>query len=318
MSREYADPNCRICGGVGFVYPACLFTRPGERGGRFCDCTLSALRLVNMERVWPSLGSSKEFPGLRDDPPLRHFVQKNLWITAPVPVFRAHLKALAFTKPTLWDCRVYPDAELITSWLGTAKAEGLKIYDLDAERSTLEAIDLRDLVEPPELVILLLGVKQLPNKEAPNALLEALGFRQHAGKPTWLVDQPDHRIDHVHHRFYSETLEMWLSHWMHVQLAGKFLRKASGPEAPVETVAGGVEEIDEMIESKIDHALSDLDAVDGDASTEADDGEEAEVDVPESTPTRSRATRGTRDLSHTLSVETTKKPPRSKGRGKSK
>lgn len=314
MSREYADPNCRICGGVGFVYPASLFTRPGERGGRFCDCTLSALRLVNMERVWPSLGSSKEFPGLRDDPPLRHFVQKNLWITAPVPVFRAHLKALAFTKSTLWDCRVYPDAELITSWLGTAKAEGLKIYDLDAERSTLEAIDLRDLVEPPELVILLLGVKQLPNKEAPNALLEALGFRQHAGKPTWLVDQPDHRIDHVHHRFYSETLEMWLSHWMHVQLAGRLLRKASGPETPTETVASSVEEIDEMIESKIDHALSDLDSSEEVAADDESGDDEQEVSESR---TRGRATRGTRDLSHTLSVEA-KKSPRSNGRGKSK
>jgi hypothetical protein len=277
-----------------------------------------------MERIWPSLSSAKEFPGLREDPPLRHFVTKNLWITASVPVFRAHLKALAFVKSTLWDCRVYPDAELITSWLGTAKAEGLKIYDLDAERSTLEAIDLRDLVEPPELVILLLGVKQLPNKESPNALLEALGFRQHAGKPTWLVDQPDHRVDHVHHRFYSETLEMRLAHWMHVQLVGRSVRRGGGPIDPmVETVAG-VEEIDAALESQVSHALSDLDdssvQLEGDDQAEAELSEEPlvedQVEEVQIEKTPQKPSRGTKDLSHTLSLEP-KKTPSAKGRKRS-
>jgi hypothetical protein len=306
VSREYADPDCPICGGAGFVYPVCLFTRPGEKGGRFCNCAMDSLRLVNMDRVWPSLASSREYPRLREDPPLRHFVKRDLWVTAQVEVFRAHLKALAYTKPTLWDCRVYPDAELITSWLGTAKAEGIKIYDLDAERSTLEAIDLRDLVEPPELVILLLGVKQLPNKESPNSLLEAIGFRQHAGKPTWLVDQPDHRIDHAHHRFYSETLEMWLAHWIHVQLNGRVLRKAGGPaDAPVETV-DSTAAIDDIVESKIENALSDLDDTQNDG--EMDESQD------EGTPKK----RGTRDMSHTLAVEPTRKPNRGSGKGRSR
>jgi hypothetical protein len=310
VSREHADPNCPICKGMGFVYPACLYTRPGERGGHFCECTVDALRLVNMDRVWPSLAASKEFEGLRNNPPLRHFVKTNLWITAPVPVFRAHLKALAFRKPALWDCRVYPDAELITSWLGTAKAEGLKIYDLDAERSTLEAIDLRDLVEPPELLILLLGVKQLPNKEAPNSLLEAIGYRQHAAKPVWIVDQPDHRIDHVHHRFYSETLEMWLTHWPHVQLAGRNMRKAGGPAEPVETV-GSIEQVDEMLEAKVDNALSDLGSLDGnDAEAELEEDPLEEESSPQQ--------RTTRDLSHTLTVESSKKAPRYDGKKRSR
>lgn len=306
MSREYADPNCTVCGGAGFVYPASLFTRPGEKGGRFCDCAMDSMRLVNMNRVWPSLSTAQEFPKLRDDAPLRHFVGRDLWLTATIPVFRAHLKAVAYTRPVLWDCRVYPDAELITSWLGTAKAEGIRIYDLDAEKSTLEAIDLRDLVEPPDLVILLLGVKQLPNKEAPNALLEAIQYRRHAGKPLWLVDQPDHRIDHVHHRFYSETLEMWLAHWAHFQLAGRSMRKMTGSSTSSEPVADAGH-VDEILETKIEDALSDL-------SPESTD------ETPStSTATRSTAARGTRDLSHKLKTEEASKPKRPpSGRGKPK
>jgi hypothetical protein len=125
---------------------------------------------------------------------------------------------VAYNKSTLWDAKVRTDAMILDSWFGTLKAQGAKIYDVEIEKSILEAIDIRDLVEPPELCIFVMGTKRLPNKEAPNSILEAIGYRRHVGKPTWVVDQPDHPLDQMHHLFYSETLESWLHKWPHIFL----------------------------------------------------------------------------------------------------
>lgn len=238
MSREYADAKCPKCLGRGFLYPKSMLTLPGERGGRYCDCALDALRRKNMERIWPSLSTAPTIPGLRDTAPLTKFLKKSLWITGRSELFKAHLQSLAYNRSSMWDCRVYTDAQLLDSWFGTAKAQGVKIFDLEVDKSTLEAIDLRDLIEPPDLVVLMLGVKQLPNKEAPNSLLEALSIRKHVGKPTWIVDQPDQRIDMDWHRYYSEQLEGWLNHWIHLELTGASFKVISGPyEQPLETVS---------------------------------------------------------------------------------
>ena len=250
MSREYADPDCAHCGGSGFIYGESMLD-----GGHYCECTLDALRLQNMESVWKALPAAKQIPGLRPRAPLLRLVTKDLWITAKVPTFQAHLKAVAYNRSTMWDCRVFSDKDLLTAWLNTARAQGHKIYDAEVEAARINAMDIDELVEPPELVILMLGVKQAPNKETPNVLLEAIGVRRHLGKPTWVVDQPDHPVDQMSHLCYSETLEMWLSHWPHLELHGPNVKIAGGPVAapdPVsdvdpEEVVEGAEEIEEAL-----------------------------------------------------------------------
>jgi len=181
VSREYADPNCPDCGGLGFIYGESMLD-PGHA----CHCVMDALKLQNMEQIWPSLSKSKEIPHLRKKPPLRDLVKHNVYVTARDADFRAHLKALAFTKGTMWDARVFSDKDLVTAWLRTAKAQGHKIYDseIDNYKGKFVAMDIDELVEPFELVILKLGVKQAPNKETHSVLLEALTSRTHLGKPT--------------------------------------------------------------------------------------------------------------------------------------
>lgn len=271
MSRYYADPNCPKCKGAGFIYPKSLLVLPGEKGGRYCDCTMDSLRLLNMESVWRGLSKVREIPGLRDDPPLRKLVDRNLWITAPDPVFQAHLKAVAYQMMDMWDAKVLGDNELPASWLGTARASGAKIFDVEVDKSTSKYLTIEDAVVPPGLCIIKLGVKHTPNKEAANTLLEAVGIRQHMGKPTWIVDQPDSRVDADWHRFYSPTLEGWLRHWGHVELRAAHVIVVGAATNTVAEDEGFLDEIVEGANEEIEEALSDLDE---DEETEEDETEE--------------------------------------------
>ena len=212
--NPYADPACPICHGRGFIYGESMLD-----GGRYCECTLDGMRLDNMNRIWESLPEALNIPQFREDPKLARFANKSVWITAPVKLFKAHLKALAYNKPTIWHARVRTDAELLDAWFGTAKAQGVKFFDLEVEQSTLRAIDIRDLVEPPDLCIIMMGVKKLPNKEAPGSLAEAISYRSHLEKPTWVVDQPSQPLD-GNHRYFSDEVERIMRRWPHVTLMG--------------------------------------------------------------------------------------------------
>lgn len=280
MSRDYADPECPHCHGEGFIYAASLLD-----GGRYCECTLDYQRLDNMDRIWKGLKEAKEIPRLRDQPPLRKLTDRNLWITSQIPIFKAHLKAVAYNKSILWDARVYSDKDILSAWLKTARAQGHKIYDSELDDDVgFAAMDIDELVEPPELVILILGVKHAPNKEAPNCLLEALAARRHLGRPTWLIDQPDQRVDDMAHRCYSELLEDLLSHWPHVGLLGSAVKIMGGPgmEAPAPSAASDMD-VEEIIEpsegdENIDDAIADLDEEETELEEEEDEEEEEDDD----------------------------------------
>lgn len=235
-------------------------------GGRSCHCMMDALKLQNMEKVWPSLSEATEIPDLRLNPPLRSLLKRDLWITAQEMVFRAHLKAVAFTQDTMWDARVISDLDLVETWLKTAKAQGHKIYDseIDNHKGKFIAMDIAELVTPFDLVILKLGVKQAPNKETHSVLLEALATRRHLGRPVWIVDQPDQRIDNMAHRGYSELLEGILSHWPHLGLVGRDVKLISGavpvkePELVSTISTDEILEVPEKAVEEIDEALSNL------------------------------------------------------------
>ena len=205
--------ECQKCGGTGFLYEESLLD-----GGRYCECKLLTLKIYNMDLVWRSLSRSTAAPG---KPKLTKYISQNLWISSPMELFRSHLKALCYLMPSSWDARVRSDADILDSWFGTAKAQGVKIFDLEVSDSKVKAIDIADLIGPPSLVILVLGVKRLPNKETPNAVLEAISYRQHDDVPTWIVDQPENPILSTNHNAYSESLEEILQGWQHINLSDR-------------------------------------------------------------------------------------------------
>jgi len=285
VTNPYADPACPECGGRGFIYKSSMLD-----GGSYCECTLDGLRLDNMNRIWPSLPDAKEVKRFREKPDLGRFIQSSAWITAPVPLFKAHLKGLAYNMPTIWHARVRTDAELLDAWFGTAKAQGVKIFDLEIEKSTVRAIDIRDLVEPPDLCIIVMGVKKLPNKEAPGSLGEAISYRAHLGKPTWVVDQPDLPLDGTH-RFFSGEIEQLMRKWPHATLSanGMYVANEVRHPSPVSSTADDIESLIEEDE-------------------EEEDSFEEEEDTAPTTST-------TNSLLHTVSVGNEK--PKYKGKKKS-
>lgn len=225
---------CSKCGGVGFLYRESLLD-----GGEYCDCALLRLRLANMDRIWRSLSKAKVPPPLLKNPPLLPYLGENLYITAQDPLFRAHFKAVALHQGTMWDARVRTDADLLDCWLGTTKLQGKHIYDIEiAEATSLKAVDLPSLLSNFPLMVIVLGVKRLNNRESSNALIEALNYRQHEELPVWLVDQPGHLVTENYHLFYSDHLVERLGEWPHVRLEGNRVveETASAAQTRVERV----------------------------------------------------------------------------------
>jgi hypothetical protein len=291
VSASYADPDCPDCGGHGFIYGESMLD-----GGRTCHCMMDALKRQNMERIWPSLSKAPEIPGLREKPPLRSLLKRNIWITAKEGVLRAHIKALAYTQSEMWDVLVISDADLVDTWLATAKAQGHKIFDTEIadRKSRFAAMAIAELVEPPDLVIFKLGVKQAPNKETNSVLLESVNLRRHLGRPTWIIDQPDHRIDSDFHKGYSDLLHGLISHWPHIGLRSgdAFLITAGSQEDDglqvvsdyvVDDIVEARGEVEDDASAQIEDALSDLDDEDTDEEGEAldEEGEDEELDEDE-------------------------------------
>lgn len=150
--------------------------------------------------------------------PLSTFVKKDLWITASTGWFRAHLRHVAARVPNAyrWGFNVVTDSDLVVAWLATAALGGAKIYDGDfhseAAPVSLTKMTLVDIADPPELLIIRLGVKAARNSATSEVLMEALTHRAHAMKPTWLWDQPDNRFSEGH-LAYSHVVADFISTW---------------------------------------------------------------------------------------------------------
>ena len=199
------DPDCQICGGRGVV-------RANEKGSltplvQPCECVIVRQIMKNVERGWKNLLNA---PRLDEESPLLELAEDgdNLWVTSNNLTFRAHLRNTALRMGPHWGFKVVTDADLMIAWLASAKMEGLNILDPDvaakAAPVSLTKVSLPDLVKPPEVLIIVLGVKAARNAAMPEVLYEALNHRVHDQKPVWIVDQPNHRLSNGHRAFDAE------------------------------------------------------------------------------------------------------------------
>lgn len=230
--------GCPQCKGHGFIYGSSMLL-----GGTSCPCRETFLRSRKLDTIWESLsrvdaGSGKTLPA--------SLAKSCCRITSTRAVFQQHLKRFVLTQPEFWSCKVRTDAELLDAWLATAKAQGAKIFDLDVSESEILAIDIPSLVMPPDLCILWMGVKNLPNKEAPNSLMEAISYRSHVGKPTWIIDQPTKKLDGTH-LYYSREFDALSEAWPHLTLTktGVDIKKKKNTAAAVMELAEPMESEEE-------------------------------------------------------------------------
>lgn len=202
---NYGDgtPTCKFCKGRGVTEMRIEDRPPGmiTPATVICSCVTLRDRLKNMDGAWPGLSLATSLKAVSS---LDVLIKKNVWITAPTARFRAHLHRVAKSQSSLWHFLVASDADIMTSWLGSVAIKGAEIFDTEASIST-KHVTIVDLVEPPSLLILLLGIKTARNAATAEVVLEALQHRLHVGKPTWVIDQPEQPLK-PGHLAYSPAL----------------------------------------------------------------------------------------------------------------
>lgn len=216
MSLGPGDPKCKFCGGQGVIKAPredSLHLQRGEHppAYRRCPCVLRRDIIANVERGMRGLS---EAPVVSSSPFMER-THSNLWVTATKAWFMAHLRHVAIRHPPTWYFKVVTDADLMTAWLASVALKGKDILDPDAAKVSMTHLTLVDLVEPPELLIVRLGVKAARNVASPEVLLEALHHRDHIGMPTWLWDTPSMRLADGHVS-YSPMVGDEVSTWEHI------------------------------------------------------------------------------------------------------
>ena len=203
------DAECPLCQGTGFVEGE--YTPPHPPSYQRCDCVVKKDILANVERGMKGLSSKPRV----ESTPLLECVNNNLWITAGSEFF-SHLRHVAIRQPTTWAFKVTSDAELMTAWLASIALKGQEILDPDAYMVSTKYITIPDLVLPPDLLVIRMGVKAARNSASAEVLAEALNTRFHEGKPTWIWDQPNHPLN-AGHLFWSDEVARVLSDFGHIK-----------------------------------------------------------------------------------------------------
>lgn len=215
-------------------------TVPGIFTYEECTCVYYKRVIRNVERGWKGLYKAPRLPK-GEVSPLEGYWRDDLWITATPETFKAHLRWLALRRPPSWHFDVVSDSDLMVSWLASAALKGMEILDPDAATVSMRRLTVVDLVEPPSLLVIRLGVKAARNVAMSEVFQEALSHRQHVGRPTWVFDQPDQPLDHTH-RCWSSGVEGYMSDWPHMKLdkimmaptpaAGRPVVRMGGPSSP--------------------------------------------------------------------------------------
>jgi hypothetical protein len=216
MSIGPGDKNCKHCEGSGTIRETAPETvlKRGSHPPRFrrCECVLQRDIAANVERGMRKL---MEAPKIEESPLIKAIVN-DVWVTASKTWFTANLRHIAIRQPPTWYFKVISDADLMTAWLASIALKGKDILDPDAAKVSLTHITIVDLVMPPDLLVIRLGIKQARNVATPEVLLEALRHREHAGLPTWVWDTPREMLD-VGHICWSSMVAEYMSTWRHVR-----------------------------------------------------------------------------------------------------
>lgn len=206
------DPNCPTCGGEGIVLAQSGGAHPPSF--RRCACTLQKDIAANVNR---GMGRLMDAPIVKTSVFTDHLTS-DLWVTGSQTAFMAHLRHVAVRQLPSWFFKVTTDADLMSAWLANIAVEGKEILDKEIQ-IYLEHIRLEDLVLPPELLIIRLGVKRARNAAMPEVLMETFQARNHVNKPTWVWDTPNNPFT-PEVPGWSQAVADHLSTWKHSILSG--------------------------------------------------------------------------------------------------
>lgn len=230
------DKDCPYCAGEGVIPTPRTEKDKGPPSYTRCTCMLRKDIVANVERGYKGLSKASPVPKSK----LTGKLENNLWITADSDKFLRHLRHVAIRQPPTWHFKVTSDVDLMSAWLAGLAVKGAEILDADVSsvRSSTEYLTLVDLVLPPELLIIRVGVKAARNQAAPEVLLEALTHRQFNGLPTWVWDTPDYVLG-PGHISYSQAVGKEMKRWKRVKLNAVQARQRRRSHLPdVDEVVG--------------------------------------------------------------------------------
>jgi hypothetical protein len=177
-------------------------TPPHPPSFRRCVCVLHDDIVQNVERGMKGLSDARTVK----ESPLYGKHDQNLVITASSKWVRRHLRYVAVRRPPTWFFKVVSDADLVTAWLSSTAIKGIDIFDADAFAVSTEYLSIPDLVVPPDLLVIRMGIKAARNSASPEVLAETLNIRRHKDLPTWIWDDPSHPLG-PGHMFWSDGVE---------------------------------------------------------------------------------------------------------------
>lgn len=201
-----APKPCPRCEGRGYLDDG--LSVHGIPQTKTCICQTIKDLVRNLNRGWKGLADA---PAIAASP-LMPFVSHNAFVTADDDTLRQHLRFVALRMGPWWNFLVRSDADLMTAWLSPASLLGKEILDPDSATVSTEKATLVDLIDPPDLLIIRLGVKSARNSAMGEVLVETIAHRAHVNKLTWVVDSPNKRFDPTH-LAYSDDVAYTLNRW---------------------------------------------------------------------------------------------------------
>ena len=205
--------KCKKCHGHGYIQ-----VDDGHLGmpqAIPCTCVIKKALSNQAKRAWTGL----EMIPTRRNSLLKNKVKECVVVTANKSELMLHLRSalVVHQKPEEF-IKVVSDATLISAWLSNLGRTNTEIIDPDFIRD-LRANSLEDLAESPTLLIIRLGVKTARNSAMPEVLAETIELRQHLGKPTWLVIEPNKPLEEGHIS-WSRAVDDALDGWERISLVG--------------------------------------------------------------------------------------------------
>ena len=209
-TRSPGNPACSRCRGVGDVQIEGVWVH--------CVCVARLSKVQRVRACWPpdvlrAAGRNEVRQSALDGR-----LRENLRIRAERGVLVSHLARAVVASGRIELVRIASDADLVDAWL--ANVGDLRDGEAAGHRGEQEARyrNVSDLVAPPKLLVLYVGVRAARLADLPDLILEAIQVRQQRGLATWVVDTVDRPLAEGRCPAWREDLAAMLAGWPTVRL----------------------------------------------------------------------------------------------------
>lgn len=209
-TRSPGNPACSRCRGVGDVQIEGVWVH--------CVCVARLSKVQRVRACWPpdvlrAAGRNEVRQSALDGR-----LGENLRIRAERSVLVSHLARAVVAAGRIELVRIASDADLVDAWL--ANVGGIRDDEAAGHRGEQEARyrNVSDLVAPPKLLVLYVGVRAARLADLPDLILEAIQVRQQRGLATWVVDTVDRPMGEGRCPAWREDLAAQLAGWPTVRL----------------------------------------------------------------------------------------------------